>query len=137
MAAELQFDYRAAGCGGFAATAAISSQIRAKIRAMIAARLDGQPTSLTGPPGRCNRGVGDPHMQDFAAERATMVDTQIRTNDVTNKPLLEALYTVPREAYVPASARPLAYMDNDLVVQPASKSSPGRFTWLPGFSWLP
>jgi protein-L-isoaspartate(D-aspartate) O-methyltransferase len=65
-------------------------------------------------------------MQDFAAERATMVDTQIRTNDVTNKPLLEALYTVPREAYVPASARPLAYMDNDLVVQSASDSAPAR-----------
>jgi protein-L-isoaspartate(D-aspartate) O-methyltransferase len=65
-------------------------------------------------------------MQNFAAERTTMVDTQIRTNDVTWRPLLEALYTVPREAYVPAAARPLAYMDNDLPLPPASAGTPSR-----------
>jgi protein-L-isoaspartate(D-aspartate) O-methyltransferase len=65
-------------------------------------------------------------MQNFAAERATMVDSQIRTNDVTNKRLLEALYTVPREAFAPASARALAYMDSDLPVAPANGSAPGR-----------
>lgn len=65
-------------------------------------------------------------MLDFAAERATMVDTQIRTNDVTNKPLLEALYSVPREEFVPASIRPLAYMDTDVTVQGANGAAPAR-----------
>lgn len=62
----------------------------------------------------------------FAAERITMVDTQIRTNDVTHKPLLEALYAVPREAYSPPAARPLAYMDDPLPVERADGSRPTR-----------
>jgi protein-L-isoaspartate(D-aspartate) O-methyltransferase len=66
------------------------------------------------------------HMQNFAAERATMVDSQIRTNDVTNKALLEALYAVPREAYVPASVRSLAYMDSEVTVQTGNGAAPAR-----------
>jgi protein-L-isoaspartate(D-aspartate) O-methyltransferase len=66
------------------------------------------------------------HMQDFAAERTTMVNTQIRTNDVTNKPLLEALYTAPREAFVPPAMRPIAYMDGDLPVEAARPGAGAR-----------
>ena len=39
---------------------------------------------------------------DFAAARLNMVESQIRTADVTVLPLLDALRVVPREILVPA-----------------------------------
>lgn len=47
-----------------------------------------------------------------------MVDCQIRTNDVTNHALLEALLEVPREKFVPADKIDLAYIDEDIQVGP-------------------
>ena len=40
-----------------------------------------------------------------------MVDGQIRTNEVSDPALLEALYTVPREMFVPAEFAAVAYSD--------------------------
>lgn len=51
---------------------------------------------------------------DFAERRVKMVDGQIRTTDVTSAPLLEALLSLPREAFVPESQRDLAYIDEDI-----------------------
>jgi protein-L-isoaspartate(D-aspartate) O-methyltransferase len=51
---------------------------------------------------------------NFAARRVRMVDSQIRTTDVTSAPLLEAMLTVPREAFVGAGQRDLAYIDEDI-----------------------
>lgn len=49
-------------------------------------------------------------MTDFAARRTMMVDTQVRPSDVTKYTIIEAMLTVPREAYVPAPKREAAYV---------------------------
>lgn len=50
-------------------------------------------------------------MTDFAALRRNMVDCQLRTYDVIDRGVLGAMDAVPREAFVPASRRELAYLD--------------------------
>lgn len=59
-------------------------------------------------------------MQDFALARAHMVDSQIRTNDVTDHRLIAALFDIPRERFVPAGRRALAYIDEDIPLDGAS-----------------
>lgn len=59
---------------------------------------------------------------DFAAARLNMVESQIRTADVTDLPLQDALRVVPRETLVPAGKGYLAYADADV------EYAPGR--WL-------
>lgn len=49
-------------------------------------------------------------MADFAARRTMMVDTQVRPNDVTKFPIIDAMLTVPREEFVPAQLREAAYV---------------------------
>lgn len=49
-------------------------------------------------------------MTDFAAAREAMVDRQVRTADVTLYPIIAAMLTVPREAYVPEALAPIAYL---------------------------
>ncbi len=39
-----------------------------------------------------------------------MVDTQVRPSDVTKFPIIDAMLSVPREAYVPEGMRELAYI---------------------------
>jgi protein-L-isoaspartate(D-aspartate) O-methyltransferase len=53
-------------------------------------------------------------MIDYAAARLAMVESQIRTNKVTNEALLEAFLAVPRERFVPPRLRGAAYVDSDL-----------------------
>lgn len=48
---------------------------------------------------------------DFNAARETMVESQIRTADVTDLELLSAFRRIPRERFVPASKMALAYGD--------------------------
>ena len=60
-------------------------------------------------------------MMDFEAARTKMVDNQVRTTDVTSHSVLRAFYAVPRETFVPAKAKELAYIDTDIEV------APGRF----------
>jgi protein-L-isoaspartate(D-aspartate) O-methyltransferase len=57
-------------------------------------------------------------MMDFEAARTKMVENQIRTTDVTSHSVLRAFYNVPREAFVPAAAKSLAYIDTDIQVAP-------------------
>lgn len=45
-----------------------------------------------------------------------MVDGQVRTSDVTDIKLLDAMVALPRENFVPADKRALAYLDLDLDV---------------------
>lgn len=49
-------------------------------------------------------------MTDFAARRTMMVDTQVRPSDVTKYPIIEAMLSIPREAFVPADKREAAYV---------------------------
>lgn len=48
-------------------------------------------------------------MPDFSTLRTMMVDTQVRPSDVTKFPIIDAMLSVPREEYVPDSARSVAY----------------------------
>jgi hypothetical protein len=70
------------------------------------------PPRLSPPPG-------EDSMIDFARARRTMVDTQVRTNDVTDARILDALLDVPREIFVPEQLKPIAYLDHDIPVGPA------------------
>ena len=55
-------------------------------------------------------------MADFAQQRANMVDSQVRPSDVTDRRIPRAMLDVPRELYVPAAKRAIAYMDDPIVV---------------------
>lgn len=55
-------------------------------------------------------------MSGFSTARQKMVDGQVRTNDVTDRRILDAMLAVPREVFVPASRQALAYLDLDLDV---------------------
>ena len=55
-------------------------------------------------------------MFDATTARRLMVDGQIRTADVTDAALLDAMLTVPREQFLPPALAPLAYLDADIPV---------------------
>jgi protein-L-isoaspartate(D-aspartate) O-methyltransferase len=54
------------------------------------------------------------NMADFKALRQTMVDTQLRTNKVTDVNVLAAMGEIPREMFVPEDRASLAYIDEDI-----------------------
>ena len=51
-----------------------------------------------------------------ATMRHAMVASQLRTNAVSDQRILVAMNTLPREAFVPADVRTLAYRDTALPV---------------------
>ena len=53
-------------------------------------------------------------MTDYAARRTMMVDTQVRPADVTKFPIIDAMLSVPREAFVPSALREAAYLGENL-----------------------
>ncbi|CUA99875.1 protein-L-isoaspartate O-methyltransferase family protein [Pannonibacter indicus] len=55
-------------------------------------------------------------MGDYAQSRTRMVDNQLRTNDVTDLRILDAMQSVPRELFVAGSKKPVAYIDEDTPV---------------------
>ncbi|RCW88325.1 protein-L-isoaspartate O-methyltransferase family protein [Paracoccus lutimaris] len=57
-------------------------------------------------------------MTDFAQRRTMMVDTQVRPNEVTSYPVIEAMLNVPREQFVPDSRRDVAYAENNIELAP-------------------
>lgn len=54
----------------------------------------------------------------YAARRMMMVDTQIRPSDVTKFPIIDAMLSVPREAFVPEARREVAYMGENIELGP-------------------
>ena len=62
---------------------------------------------------------------DYSDLRRNMVDCQLRTTNVTSLDVLSAFLDVPREAFVPARLKELAYLDEDLEV------STGRYVMEP------
>lgn len=62
---------------------------------------------------------------DLEAARAAMVDSQVRPNDVTDRRLVTAMATLPREAFAPADKRSLAYADAPI------ETSSGRWMMAP------
>lgn len=55
-------------------------------------------------------------MVDYALARLNMVESQIRTNKVTDPALIEAFDTIPRELFVPKAKRGIAYVDEALEI---------------------
>ncbi len=54
--------------------------------------------------------------QNFRPLGKKMVDGQVRPSDVTDLRILDAMLAVPREDFVPATQRPIAYLDIDIEV---------------------
>jgi len=61
-------------------------------------------------------------MSGFATARQKMVDGQVRTNDVTDPRIIDAMLSIPRELFVPESRRALSYLDLDLDVAEGGSS---------------
>jgi len=55
-------------------------------------------------------------MVDYAAARLNMVESQLRTNKVTDLRLLDAFESLPRELFVPEPLRGIAYIDEDVAL---------------------
>jgi protein-L-isoaspartate(D-aspartate) O-methyltransferase len=70
-------------------------------------------------------------MSDYALQRSNMVETQVRTNDVTDPRIHAAMRSVERERFVPAAKRALAYTDLPIeVVHGRFLSDPRTFAKL-------
>src|ERR1700728_4177176 len=54
----------------------------------------------------------------YAKARFNMVESQIRTNKVTDSKLLAAMSRVPRQIFVPAGLAGVAYVDKSLRIVP-------------------
>lgn len=65
-------------------------------------------------------------MIDFAAARRIMVDSQVRTSDVTDLRVIAAMLDVPRERFLPVGQADLAYLDFDAPVTSAERGQPAR-----------
>jgi len=53
-------------------------------------------------------------MVDSETARRNMVESQIRTNKVTDRRLIAALLDIPRERFLPKAVKSLAYLDEDI-----------------------
>ncbi len=53
---------------------------------------------------------------DYQTARENMIESQLRTNKVTDEALLEAFGQVPRELFVPEARRGVAYVDEDITI---------------------
>jgi len=53
-------------------------------------------------------------MIDYTAARLNMVESQLRTTKVTDEAVLASFLAVPRERFVPAHLRSIAYIDEDI-----------------------
>lgn len=55
-------------------------------------------------------------MDQFAQARQNMIDCQLRTNGITDTKILNAFNQIPREHFLPASLKPNAYIDEDIII---------------------
>jgi protein-L-isoaspartate(D-aspartate) O-methyltransferase len=66
-----------------------------------------------------------PPMDNHAVRRLNMVESQLRTNKVTDPRILRAMAEMPREQFMPDGLRGIAYVDEDVAI------SNGRFLMEP------
>ncbi len=60
---------------------------------------------------------GNPMTQEeFAQQREQMVETQLKSRDIRNERVLEAMKKVPRHLFMPASVRQYAYVDSPVPI---------------------
>ena len=64
-------------------------------------------------------------MSDFDAAHRSMVDSQLKPNQVVDSKVSDAMAQVPRELFVPDGLADVAYVDEDLPI------APGRFLMEP------
>lgn len=55
-------------------------------------------------------------MSDYSARRIMMVDTQVRPSDVTKYPIIAAMLSIPREAFVPEGLKEAAYAEESVAL---------------------
>lgn len=70
-------------------------------------------------------------MEDYSLARLNMVESQVRPNDVTDTRILAAMMELPRENFLPAERRALAYSDQDVQVKAADANGPARYILSP------
>jgi protein-L-isoaspartate(D-aspartate) O-methyltransferase len=75
--------------------------------------------------------MDEKRMTGFERQRLTMVESQLRPNEVTDTRLLAAMRALPRERFVPRKLKPLAYMDEGVEVFPSIDGAPARFLLAP------
>ena len=68
---------------------------------------------------------------DFALARRNMVDSQIRTKDVTDPRVIRAFDRVPREKFLAAELAARAYIDEDVRVLVADEGGMDRYVMEP------
>jgi protein-L-isoaspartate(D-aspartate) O-methyltransferase len=61
--------------------------------------------------------------------RTNMVEQQIRPWEVLDQDVLDLLYSVPREEFVPSSCRNLAFTDMEIPIEPGNNA--GEKMWAP------
>ena len=74
-------------------------------------------------PGAPVETLGERALVDFGTQRLNMVESQVRPSDITDRRLMRVLLDLPRELFLPAANRSVAYADEDV---PASQSAGGR-----------
>jgi protein-L-isoaspartate(D-aspartate) O-methyltransferase len=62
--------------------------------------------------------------QDFSQSRRFMVDSQLRTSGISQPWILSAMGKIPRQLFVPASMRAVAYMDRSIPISNSRKLNP-------------
>lgn len=65
-------------------------------------------------------------MTDFTAARLNMVESQVRPNGITDRRIIAAMEQIPREIFVPEARRAVAYMDEDVALEPTDTASGPR-----------
>lgn len=63
---------------------------------------------------------------DYALARRRMIDSQVRTNDVPNLRVQEALERTPRETFLPRELRDQAYVERELAYSPGRRMLTAR-----------
>ena len=55
----------------------------------------------------------------YAMQRLNMLESQVRPSDITDRRILRAMASVPREVFVPDALKAIAYMDNPIMLDRA------------------
>lgn len=72
------------------------------------------------------RHAGEVGMENFAEQRTRMVDSQLRTESITDHRLLAVMGEIPRELFVPPDQKALAYLDRDVPFYATGGGARGR-----------
>jgi protein-L-isoaspartate(D-aspartate) O-methyltransferase len=60
---------------------------------------------------------------DFATQRKNMVESQVRPSDVTDRRIIRAMLDIPRELFVPADRKAIAYIDENVPLGAGGRST--------------